>query len=106
MANDRKTNDENLVEILIETILSNRTKEGMVNFTLKKDDEEIVTQWDIQKAKQIRDMLSEAIEAAISDAMIYKFMRERVGLDDERASMVIHDLREVRQGQRRTMGDH
>lgn len=70
----------------------------MVQFVIRQDDREIKTQWDIAKAKHISNMLHEAIEAAISDAMIYRFMREKVGMSDEKASMVVYDFREMRQG--------
>lgn len=98
MANAKNTSDANQIEIWMETILSNRTKEGMVNFSLKQNDTEVKTQWDIRKAKEIRDMLTECIEAAISDTLIYKFMHEKVGMSDEKASMVLLDFRELRQG--------
>lgn len=98
MANVKSTNDTNLIEIWMETILSSRTKEGMVNFSLTQNDTKVMTQWDIRKAKEIRDMLTECIEAAISDTLIYKFMREKIGMSDEKASMVLYDFRELRQG--------
>ncbi len=91
-------NEKRLIDLSIETILSMKTKEGMINFTLKTEDNQISTQWDIPKAKHILNMLHEAVEAAISDAMVYQFMRKEVGLSDEKASMVVHNLREYRQG--------
>jgi len=88
-----------LINLEISTILSNRTKEGMINFVLKPEDgEEVKTQWDIAKAKEIHRMLGEAIEAAVSDTLIYKFMREKIGMDEVKASMVLMDFRELRQG--------
>lgn len=72
----------------------------MVNFILKQGGVEIKTQWDIRKAREIHQMLGEAIEAAISDTMIFKFMRERVGLPEEKAVGVLADFREIRQGKR------
>jgi|SRR5882762_5404326 len=78
----------------IKTILSNRTKEGMIEFKLNNER----SQWDIRKAKEICQMLHEAIEAAISDELIYKFMVTKVGLDEVRAVNVLADFRELRQG--------
>lgn len=99
MANEKRINDEeSLINIELSTILSQRTKLGMVQFVIKQGDKEIKTQWDIAKAKHIRDMLLESIEAAISDTLIYQFMREKVGMSDEKASMVLYDFRELRQG--------
>jgi len=83
-------------ELSIGTILSNRTKEGMVELTIGGEK----SQFDISKAKEIRDMLSEAIEAAISDTLIYKFLTEKVKLPPEKAGMLLLDFRELRQGTR------
>jgi hypothetical protein len=89
MANEKKYS-----EISIATILSNRTKEGMIDFTL--NDEK--TQWDIAKAKEIRDMLTEAIEAAISDTLIYKFLTQKIGVPENQATIMLLEFRELRQG--------
>lgn len=78
----------------IATILSHRTKQGVVEFTLNGEK----TQWEIDKAKEILRMLSEAIEAAVSDSLIYAFMTQKVGLSDEKASAALLDFRELRQG--------
>jgi hypothetical protein len=87
---------DSLIEI--KTILSSRTKEGMINFFLDVDGVKLQTQWDVRKAKHICGMLQEAIEACISDEMIYKFFTQKVGFSDEKASMVLMDFRELRQG--------
>jgi hypothetical protein len=85
--------------IEIGTILSHRTKEGMVEFQL--NDEK--TQWDLPKAREIRGMLDGAIEAAVSDTLIYKFLTEKVGLDEASAAQALLDFRELRQGSRSTV---
>ena len=79
----------------LHTILSVRTKTGMVNLLI---DGEQIAQWDVAKAKTIHRMLGEAIEAAISDELIYKFFTGKVGFDDHKASSVLMDFRELRQG--------
>lgn len=92
------------INIEMSSILSHRTEMGMVEFTITEmnDDgfptQQVKTQWDIRKAKEIRDMLSEAIEAAITDTIIFKFMHERVGLDKDKAALTLLDFREIRQG--------
>lgn len=86
----------------IATILSHRTKQGMVEFTLNGEK----TQWDIAKAKEICEMLHGAIEAAISDTLVYSFLTQRVGMSDEKASMALMDFRELRQGSRGTVFPH
>ena len=84
----------------IVTILSNRTKEGMVELRLNG---ELISQWEVSKAKEIHRMLGEAIEAAISDTLIYRFLREMVGLSDEAASGGLIHFRELRQGSKGTV---
>lgn len=97
------------IDIQIGTLLSNRTKQGMVELQITEQNEDgfpsqqIKTQWDIRKAKEIRDMLTEAIEAAISDTILYKFMHEKVGLSEDKAAMALLDFRELRQGSKGTV---
>jgi aerobic-type carbon monoxide dehydrogenase small subunit (CoxS/CutS family) len=55
-------------------------------------------QMDIAKAREVCQMLHQAIEAAITDTLIYQFMVERIGMDAARASQVLLDFRELRQG--------
>src|SRR5947209_7885607 len=85
-------------EVYIETrsILSSRTKEGMVSLRLNDQ----IAQMDIAKAKEVAMMLLGAIEAAGSDQILYTFMREKVGLDEEKAGNVMLDFRELRHGSR------
>jgi len=83
----------------IATILSHRTKQGMVEFQLNGEK----TQWDLDKAREILAMLSGAIEAAVSDTLIYQFLTTKVGLGEEAASVALLDFRELRQGSRETV---
>lgn len=85
--------------IEIATILSHRTKEGMVEFTLNGEK----TQMDLAKAREVRGMLDGAIEAAVSDALIFKFLTTKVGLSEEKACAALLDFRELRQGSRGTV---
>jgi hypothetical protein len=80
--------------IEIASILSSRTKQGMVELTLNGEK----TQMDIVKAREVSGMLHQAIEAAITDTLIFQFMREKVGLDDDRAAQMLLEFRELRQG--------
>jgi aerobic-type carbon monoxide dehydrogenase small subunit (CoxS/CutS family) len=80
--------------IEIGTILSHRTKTGMVELTVNGEK----AQMEIAKAREVCQMLHQAIEAAITDTLIYQFMVERIGMDDQRASQVLLDFRELRQG--------
>lgn len=85
--------------IEIGTILSHRTKEGMVEFTLNGEK----TQMDLPKAREVLGMLAGAIEAAISDTLIFKFLTTKVGLSEAAASAALLDFRELRQGSRSTV---
>lgn len=89
-------NDQKMSTVEIGTILSHRTKEGMVEFKLNEEK----SQWDISKAKEIQRMLGEAIEAAVSDTLIYKFLTTKVGLSEDKAARALLDFRELRQGTR------
>lgn len=94
---------EKMQNLELNTILSSRTKQGMVQLLL---DGKIISQWDVAKAKEIHAMLGEAIEAAISDEMIYKFFTEKIGFDDQKASIVLMDFRTIRQGSKETVYPH
>lgn len=83
----------------VASILSHRTKQGMVELTVNGE----TTQMDLAKAREVVGMLQGAIEAAVSDTLIYKFFTEKVGIDDERASRMLLDFRELRQGSRSTV---
>lgn len=85
--------------IVCASILSSRTKGGMVELTV--DDQKI--QMDLDKAREVRDNLSGAIEAAVSDELIYKFLTTKVGLTDHNATVALLDFRELRQGSRSTV---
>lgn len=88
-----------MASITVATILSARTKRGMVELTLNAER----TQLDLDKAREVHRNLGGAIEAAISDELIYTFLTTKVGLSDEKASMALLDFRELRQGSRDTV---
>jgi hypothetical protein len=83
-------------EVAFSTILSSRTKTGMIEFSFN----DAMSQWDLDKAREIHRMLGEAIEAAVSDTLIYAFLVGKVGLSDEQASRALLDFREIRHGSR------
>jgi hypothetical protein len=85
--------------IAVSTILSSRTKTGMVEFSLNDE----ITQFDLDKAREVHGMLGAAIEAAVSDTLIYQFLTSKVGLSDEQATRALLDFRELRQGSRDTV---
>jgi len=87
---------EAVTNIAVSTLLSSRTKEGQVELAVNGE----LTQMDLNKAREVVGMLQQAIEAAASDQMIYIFFTTRMGLDDETASRILVDFREIRQGSR------
>lgn len=82
--------------ITISTLVSRRNGRGMVDFQLNGD----LTQMDLDKAREVNRMLSEAIEAAVSDELLCRFLTEKIGLDVDRANAALLDFREMRQGSR------
>lgn len=83
-------------DITVSTLLSSRTKEGRIEFTLNGE----LTQMDLGKAREVINMLQGAVEAAISDELLYRFLTEKVGMEPERAGVALIDFRELRQGSR------
>lgn len=83
-------------DITVSTLLSSRTKQGRIDFTMNGE----LTQMDLDKAREVVGMLQGAIEAAISDECVYRFLTEKVGLEPDRASAALIDFREMRQGSR------
>lgn len=88
--------------ITVSTLLSRTTKEGRVEFALNGE----LTQMDLPKAREVVGMLQEAIEAAASDQMLYIFLTQNIGLDDEKASVLLLEFREIRQGSRSLVHPH
>ena len=83
-------------DITVSTLLSSRTKEGRIDFTMNGE----LTQMDLDKAREVIGMLQGAVEAAISDELMYRFLTEKVGMEPERAGAALIDFRELRQGSR------
>lgn len=86
-------------DITVSTILSSRTKAGRIEFAMNGE----LTQMDLDKAREVVGMLQGAIEAAISDELLYRFLTEKVGMEPERAGAALLDFRELRQGSRQVV---
>lgn len=86
-------------DITVSTLLSSKTQEGRIDFTLNGE----LTQMDLPKAREVVGMLQGAIEAAISDELLFKFLTTKIGLRPEQASVALVDFREMRQGSRDTV---
>lgn len=92
--------DEEINRVGFNGIYGVRTNRGYIELLLN---EKVASRWDVKKAKEIRDMLSEAIEACISDELIVKFFMNKLNLNQEKAAMVLMDFRELRQGTKKTV---
>lgn len=85
---------ENRTDITVSTLLSSRTKEGRIELAMNGE----LTQMNLDKAREVVEMFQQAIEAAMTDQMLYQFLTERIGLKPEAASAALLDFRELRQG--------
>jgi hypothetical protein len=81
------------------SILSARTKEGQVEMVLNGHK----TQMTLPKAREVLGLLSGAIEAAVSDQLLFQFLTTRVALSEEAAARALMDFRDMRQGSRDTV---
>jgi hypothetical protein len=75
-----------------------QTKKGYVELALQTEDARIVTTMTVGKAREILGMMHGATEAAVSDELMYLFLVQNVGLDEERAGRALLDFRKLRQG--------
>lgn len=92
--------DDN-IRLEIGSILGAHTKQGLVEITIiRPDDTRDLLRIDLPKAREILAMLSGAIEAAVSDELLFKFLTTRVGLPEAGAAAALLELRELRQGSR------
>jgi hypothetical protein len=89
-------------DIVVSTLLSSRTKEGRIDFAMNGE----LTQMDLDKAREVVGMLQQAIEAAVSDELLYRFLTTKVGLEPDKASAALLDFREMRQGSRDIVRPH
>lgn len=84
--------------VVIGSIISHRTKQGMVEIVV--DDNRL--HLDVKKAREIYEMLGGAIEAAISDQIVFDLFRDK-GIPESHVMTIISDLRERRQGSKGTV---
>lgn len=86
-------------DISISTLISSKTGRGMIDFSMNSE----LTQMDLDKCREIIKMLMEAVEASISDELLYKFLIEKIGLPERAALTALMDFREMRQGSKGTV---
>jgi uncharacterized protein YfeS len=85
-------------EVTVSSGYGQRSQRGFVELTL----DEVRTQMESAKAREIGLMLIQAAEAAESDEIFLKLLTEKIGLklDDQARGAFLLDLREIRQGTR------
>jgi phage tail sheath gpL-like len=98
----RGTRKATTTDLQIGTLLSQRTKEGLVELLINGER----TQLTLDKAREVLGMLASAIEAAVSDQLIYAFLTQKIGLSEQQGSAALLDFRELRQGSRSTVYGH
>ena len=81
-------------KIEIASLYGAQTKQGLVELSL--DDKKV--QMTLDKAREVLGMLSSAIEAAVSDELLVKFLTTKIGLYEEAAARSLISFRELRQG--------
>jgi len=84
--------------ITIGSLLSSRTKQGLVEFVV--NDERL--QFPLDKAREIYEMFGGAIEAATTDQIVYEIMRDK-GLPEPAVLAILGEMREKRQGSKGTV---
>ena len=77
------------------SLVASESKKGHVRVLVN---DEIIMQIDVPTARKLVGMFQEAIEASITDEMIFKFFSETMKLDDMQCTMILADFRELRQG--------
>jgi len=87
------------ITIEVGSILSARTLQGAVELVVNNEK----VQMDLPKAREVVGMLQGAIEAAVSDGLLFAFLTTKVGLPEEAAARALLDFRELRQGSRSTV---
>jgi hypothetical protein len=87
-----------LTRVELASMFGWNTKRGYVSLTVATDEATITTLIDISKAREIVGMWHGAIEAAISDELLFLFLTQNVGLGDEQAGRALLDFRKLRQG--------
>ncbi|HEV8208519.1 MAG TPA: hypothetical protein VGP77_00295 [Vicinamibacterales bacterium] len=90
--------DDAEMQFTVHSIFGASERRGLVEIQLG----DTRVQVPIGKAREIRDMLTDVIEAAISDELLMRFLQERIRLSLEASGAALLEFREMRQGTRGT----
>ena len=86
--------DQATGDISLTTLVSQQTGKGLLNLVL---DGTKVIQLEPVKAREIAWMLLEAASVAEAEASLLRFIRQKVGIDVERAAYMLQDFRRYRE---------
>jgi len=78
--------------IWVQSLISHRTQKPRIDIQLG----ELHTQMDADSAMDLATNIIEVAEGAYADAFIFNFLMEKIGVDQERAAMVIPEFRDYR----------
>lgn len=94
----RTTIDDDGAEMrfCVTSIFGAREQRGLVEIQLGDTRVQVA----VGKAREMRDMLTEVIEAAISDELLMRFLTERVHMPLDAAGAALLEFRDMRQGTR------
>jgi hypothetical protein len=90
------------IHIELASIFDDTTKKGFVEFKLN----DTKVQMDLPTARGVLASFHQAIEAAVSDELMYLYLVKNVGLDDDAAGKALLEFRELRQGSRDAVNAH
>lgn len=80
-------------EILVESLVSSRTRKGMVQISWGDNRAQLTA----EQARRHALLILEAAEAARSDELVFSLLTQKLGLPDAQAVAVIGSMREMRE---------
>lgn len=101
MADDPK-DDAPAIHIEFASIVGQFSRKGLVEMKVEKQ----IVLLTLDKAREIHGMLGGAIEAAITDELLVRFLIEKIHMSLETAVLVLRDFRIMRQGSPDTVYPH
>lgn len=87
----------NVTDLLIESLVSSRTKEPVVQLTVKLDNGQTVVQFTPEQARSTAQVLMQAAESAVIDTFILKWVKDVLEQDEITAAHIMKDFREFRE---------
>jgi uncharacterized protein involved in outer membrane biogenesis len=89
-------------QITVSSMWGGKTQQPIVTVVLK----DVMVQLSINEARDLAANLTGAVEAAISDGLIIRFLTEKVGLDNFKAVVLLKEFRQIRDGIEKGENEH